>query len=82
MSYFFHDPDEWETVVESHVCSYHQGYPRDKMWGGCSCSWSSGQRRRPAEEVLRIKAERRRKEEDDILAQAEMIKLRRQMSAP
>ena len=38
---------------------------------------SSSRRRRPPEEVARIKAERLRKEEDEILARADAIRTRR-----
>ncbi len=71
-----HDPDEFEVVSTSHTCPFHEANP-GKSYAGCTCSGSSGLRRRPYEEVAKIKAEKRREEEDHILAQAELIKRRR-----
>ena len=62
--YIFHDPDEWETIHES-----------GGKWPTGWASWRTVPR--PPEEVARIKAERLRKEEDDILARAERIKAAR-----
>ena len=64
------DPDEWETVVETEnygdFLGHHMG------------SFSVGQKRRPAEEVAKIKAEKRRLHEEEILAEAaEIIKRRK-----
>ena len=64
MSYIHHDPDEWTTEI--------------KMGGQPGAQFASyGMVRRPPEEVARIKAERLRREEDDILARAEIIKAAR-----
>lgn len=68
-----HDPDEFEVVSTSHTCPFHEQFP-GKTYAGCTCSGSSGLRRRSDEDIARIKAERRRTEEERILAQAEMIK--------
>jgi len=72
MSYIYHDADEWETVTESRPCSC-----KGKCDGRCNGMFSMGLRRRPLADVMRIKAERRRKEEDEILARAEIIKAQR-----
>lgn len=76
MSYILHDPDEWETVTTSTPCAACGGDIR-KCNGMCTGSMSMGQRRRAPEEVARIKAERRRREEDAILVQAETIRAQR-----
>jgi hypothetical protein len=76
VSYIFVDEDEWETVTESRPCRSCGG----DLWkcdGRCSGAFSVGQRRRAPEEVARIKAERRRKEEDEILARADAIRVAR-----
>lgn len=74
-----YDPDETETVYESHTCFFHQKHPGEPF-AGCTCSSSISSRQRAPEDVARIKAERLRKEEDDILARAEIIKARRRVS--
>jgi hypothetical protein len=71
-----YDPDEHETVVERHTCSFHQAHP-SQLFAGCTCSTGIYSRPRSPEQVREIKAERLRKEEDRILAQAEIIKARR-----
>lgn len=64
--FIFHDPDEWESVYES------KSYGRDPFGHTLgSCSYSL--RRRAPEEVAKIKAERQRKHEDAVLAEAEFI---------
>ncbi len=73
MSWFHYDPDEYETVVESRACTCC-----GRCVGRCNGMLSIGQRRRSREEVARIKAERRRKEEDEILAKADSIRATRQ----
>ena len=72
-----YDPDEYESVVTHHTCRYHQMYP-GRPYAGCTCSSSYSSRRRTPEDVARVKAERRRQEEDEILMQAEMIKVQRE----
>jgi hypothetical protein len=71
-----YDPDESETVYESRTCHFHKMHPGE-TFAGCTCSFSIGSRRRSPEDVAAIKAERRQKEEDAILAQAEIIKASR-----
>jgi hypothetical protein len=71
-----HDPDEYETVVESRACTRCNG-DRNKCDGGCNGMFGIGQRRRSTEEVARIKAERRRADEDRILSEADAIRARR-----
>lgn len=61
MMFVEHDPDEWMTVCEF---TDHGRYGK---------SGSLRQVRRPKEEVARIKAERRQREEDEILRKAEAI---------
>ncbi len=66
------DPDEWETVAVGGTYGPHPCDPRlSAGWGGTE------RRRRPPEEVARIKAERQRKEEDEILRRADEIRTRR-----
>jgi hypothetical protein len=72
MSYH-HDADEFETVFESRPCTSCQGDP-SKCNGRCNGMGAISTRRRPANEVIAIKAERLRKEEDEILLKAEAIK--------
>lgn len=71
MSWILHDPDEWETVVDSKTYGQYPG--TDVPFGSLSVS----RRRRAPEEVARIKAERQRKEEDEILRRADEIRARR-----
>jgi hypothetical protein len=72
-----HDPDEWEMVSHSVPCT-HCGGNLSKCRGGmCNGSSGMGMQRRKPEEVARIRAERLRKEEDEILARAEAILARR-----
>lgn len=75
----YHDPDEWEPVTESRPCTRCHG-DLSKCDGGCNGMASYGLQRRPPGEVARIKAERRKREEDEILARAEAIKARRNAS--
>lgn len=71
--HILYDPDEYETVSENRPCTVCNG-DLTKCNGMCNGMSGIGQRRRAPEEVARIKAERRRKEEDEILAKAEAIK--------
>lgn len=73
---FYYDPDEWETVSESHICSYHRVNP-GLVFSGCCCSASWGQKRRNPEEVAEIKAKKLKAHEDAVLLEAEFIKIRR-----
>ena len=74
MSHIFHDPDEWETVTESRPCWCVGVRPCN---GTCNGMVGVSERRREPEEVVRIKADRLRKEEDEILARADAIRERR-----
>lgn len=65
MSYLAWDQDEWETR--------HEFVDR----GPHSSSFSITQHRRSPEDVARIKAERRAKQEEAILQQADAIRARR-----
>lgn len=67
--YVLHDPDEWEAVYEYTSYGEFAGHPM----GAMTC----GQRRRPPEEVARIKAEKRLAHENKILAEADAIRARR-----
>jgi hypothetical protein len=75
-----HDPDEFESVHESTPCTRCRG-DLSKCDGGCNGSSSFSLRRRDPADVARIKAERRRKEEDEILARADAIRATRDMEA-
>lgn len=70
------DEDEYEPVSESRPCTTCGGDQR-KCNGACNGMSSFGWRRRKPEEVAKIKAERKRREEDEILARAELIKAER-----
>lgn len=74
------DPDYYETVTTSRRCPHHQRHPADHNFAGCTCNQSIGHRLRSAEEVMRIKAEKQRKREDDILREADAIRARRQFA--
>jgi hypothetical protein len=76
MSYILHDPDEWETVSEYRPCTACRG-DLGKCNGCCNGMAGYSQRRRAAAEIAAIKAKRQREHEDKILAEAELIKLRR-----
>lgn len=78
MSLIIHDPDEWEPVSEFRTCEYHKMHP-GAPWPGCMCMANFGQRRRSPEAVAKIKAERQRLEEDEVLTRAERIRERREM---
>lgn len=70
------DPDEYEAVWEHRQCTTCKGDPR-KCNGACNGMSGGGLRRRALEDVARIKAERRRREEDEILALADIIREQR-----
>lgn len=70
------DDDQYETVTTSRPCTACQG-DRSKCNGHCNGFFSLGTRQRDPAEVAKIKAERQRKHEDAILAEAEQIKARR-----
>lgn len=71
----FLDDDWYETIVESKPCPC-----KGKCDGHCTGSFSIYTRQRDPVEVMKIKAERRRKEEDQILIRAEEIKRSRGLS--
>lgn len=71
-----HDPDEFKSVGTSKTCPFHKQFP-GKTYAGCTCSSSFGLERRPPDEIRALKAKRRREEENEILAQAEIIRARR-----
>lgn len=70
------DEDEWESVTEVRPCTACNG-DRRRCDGRCNGSFSSGLRRRSQAEVARIKAERRRADEDSILKKADAIRAHR-----
>lgn len=74
--HLYFDPDEYEAVYEHRRCTACDGDPR-KCNGACNGMVGGGLRRRAPEDVARIKAERREREEDEILAKAEVIRKRR-----
>lgn len=71
-----YDDDEFETVVISNPCTACNG-DRTKCHGQCNGSVHYGSKRRDPTEVQRIKAERERKREDEVLAEADAIRARR-----
>lgn len=78
--HILYDEDEYETVVESRPCTTCQGERRKCVGVGCNGSSGISSRRRSPEEIAKIKAQRRQEEEDDILAKADAIRLRRALS--
>lgn len=70
------DEDEFETIYDSRRCSSCDGNLR-KCNGACNGSVSFGTRQRSKEDIAKIKADRIRKEEDEILAKAEAIRASR-----
>lgn len=70
--HYNYDPDEWMVVVEHTPCRSCGGDTR-KCNGACIGGMSCSTVRRPHEEVAHIKAERRVKEEDEILCRAAAI---------
>lgn len=74
--YIRHDPDEFEAVIESRPCSACNGDLR-KCNGACNGMASYSLQRRPQAEIDKIKAERQREHDDNILAEAALIRLRR-----
>lgn len=78
MSYVYFDPDEWETVVETRPCAACGGDLR-KCNGACNRMTIVSQRRRSPEDIAKIKATRRREEEDEILRRAEAIRAKRDL---
>lgn len=71
-----YDPDEFETIWKHHTCGLHKIDPSG-VFPGCTCSNSYTQRRRSNDEIAKIKAARRREEEDHILARARIIENQR-----
>lgn len=69
--------DAHETVVHSRPCTSCAG----QMWKcrgiGCNGSFGIGSRPRGPDEIRAIKAERQRKHEDAVLAEANAIRARR-----
>jgi hypothetical protein len=79
--YIHHDEDEWQVKVTHRPCTGCDG-DRSRCHGQCNgMSGYSLVRRDPAE-VKKIKDERRRKRENDILAEAEAIIARRRRNEP
>ena len=70
------DPDEWETVTESTPCRRCNG-DLSRCNGMCTGSASWSLRRRPADEVAKIKEAKRRAHEEAVLAEAAAIMARR-----
>lgn len=76
MSHTFYDEIEWETIVHHHPCTSCNG-DSSKCRGGYNGSFGIRTQRRAQSEIDRLKAERQRKADDAILAQAEVIRARR-----
>lgn len=71
-----YDEDEYETVISSRACTTCGG-DRKKCDGSCNGHFGMSQVRRPPDEVKKIKAERERKRQDAVLAEADLIRARR-----
>ncbi len=72
----YHDPDEWQSEVKGGTCAFHQANP-GKPFAGCSCWSSFGSVRRDPIDVAKIKARKRHNREQEILAEAASILMRR-----
>lgn len=81
MSWQSFDEDEWEVVSFHRPCTACQGDMR-KCNGMCNGSSGYSQNRRAPEDIARIKAARRQKEEDEILRRADAIRAARSSVAP
>jgi len=84
--YVNYDPDEYESVMTSKpvICHFHEINPLEPhpniamRHGACGCRPAQFVRRKRApEDYAKIKADRLRKHEDEILRQAEAIKASR-----
>lgn len=74
--HIFHDPDEWTVKTESRPCTACDGGKRPCN-GACNGMASFSHVRRDPKEVAKIKADRQRQHEDDVLAEAAAIRHRR-----
>lgn len=73
MMHYHYDEDEFECVIESRPCTVcHDDLRRCN--GACNGMTSYGLKKRHWADVMRIREERRRKHEDEVLAEAEQIK--------
>jgi hypothetical protein len=82
MSWIMYDPDEWESVTRSTPClACQEIHGRRQCTGRCTGSFSIGMQRRDPAEVRRIKADRQKRQEDEILRRAEALKARRRLFA-
>lgn len=77
--HYFYDEDEFETVVTSRPCTSCGGDLGKCRGVGCNGSFGMGSRRRSHAEVQQIKAAKRKSHEDAILAEAEIIRLKRRI---
>jgi hypothetical protein len=75
--YILYDEDEYETIITPRLCTTCQGDRRKCHGVGCNGSFGVGSKRRDPAEVKIIKAKRQIEHEDKILAEAELIKIRR-----
>jgi hypothetical protein len=75
--HMIYDEDEFETIVTTRPCTSCGGDLGKCRGVGCNGSSGVGSRRRAPDEVKAIKAERQRKHEDAILAEADAIMARR-----
>jgi hypothetical protein len=75
----YYDPDRYEGFSTSHTCEFHKANP-GKVWAGCTCSGTFGTRKVNDEEYAKRRAERERREDDEILARAEHIRMKRAAS--
>ena len=73
--HMFHDPDDFVAKSEHHPC--HCELNRTKCNGCCTGSSGYWLERRPQAEIDKIKADKRRQEEDEILMKARIIEARR-----
>lgn len=76
MGYIHHDSDEWKSVHTSTPC-HSCGGDMSKCNGRCTGSSSFSLVRRSDEEIREIKRQKREAHENQVLAEADIIRARR-----
>lgn len=76
MMHHYYDPDEWEVIYQGTPCTFCGGNMR-KCNGACNGSASWQMKRRPQDEVEKIRSAKRREYEEMVLQEAEQIKTSR-----
>ena len=81
MSHFLFDEDTYEPVYESRPCTACNGDMK-RCNGMCNGMFSAGYRTRSPEEITARRTARIKREEDEILAQADRITAARAFQEP